>query len=141
MHKLRPHQAAGILISLLGLVVMAGYWTNERRLIHLTPEHFPMAFNVALCFLMAGAALVLPESRPEIQKKGQQAVGLLIAVLAGLSGLQDLLNSGFGIDELFATQWFDDRNPHPGRMAPLTSVGLLLVAGCFLLKHWLPSSR
>ncbi|MDB5948509.1 MAG: sensor protein, partial [Massilia sp.] len=42
---------------------------------------------------------------------------------------------------LFATQWFDDRNPHPGRMAPLTSVGLLLVAGCFLLKHWLPSSR
>jgi drug/metabolite transporter (DMT)-like permease len=94
MHKLRPHQAAGILISLLGLVVMAGWWTHQRRLIHLAPEHFPMVFNVALCFLMAGVALVLPESRPGIQKKGQQAVGLLIAVLAGLSGLEDLLNSG-----------------------------------------------
>src|SRR5690349_18795024 len=125
MRKLHPHQAAGILVSLLGLVVMAGWWTGQSRLVHLTPDYFPMLFNVALSFFAAGAALALPESRPALRKRGQQAAGLLVAVLALTVGLQDVLNTDFGIDQLFVTQWFDDGNPHRGRMAPLTSLGFI----------------
>jgi drug/metabolite transporter (DMT)-like permease len=86
MRKLRPHQAAGILISLLGLVVIAGWWTGQRRLVHLTPEYFPMAFNVALCFFLAGVALVVPESQADIRKKAHQAAGVLIVGLAVVTG-------------------------------------------------------
>jgi PAS domain S-box-containing protein len=141
MRKLWPHQAAGILISLLGLVVMAGWWAGQRRLVHLTPEFFPMAFNVALCFFVAGAALLLPESQPGLRQKGHLAAGLLIAGLAVAIGMQDVLDTDFGIDQLFVTQWIDNRNPHPGRMAPLTSAGFILTGACFLLMHRLRSSR
>jgi PAS domain S-box-containing protein len=141
MRKLWPHQAVGILVSLLGLVVMAGWWTGHARLVHLTPDYFPMAFNVALGFFMAGVALVLPDSQAGVRDKGRQAAGLLIAALGAVVGLQDVLNTNFGIDQLFVTQWFEDRNPHPGRMAPLTSVGFVLTGACLLLMHRLRSSR
>ncbi|QOL49063.1 PAS domain S-box protein [Massilia litorea] len=141
MRKLRPHQAAGILVSLLGLVVMAGWWTGQTRLVHLTPNYFPMLFNVALSFFVAGGALVLPESRPGLRERGQQAAGLLVAALAATIGLQDVLGTDFGIDQLFVTQWFDDGNPHPGRMAPLTSAGFILTGACLMLMQRLRSSR
>jgi PAS domain S-box-containing protein len=141
MRKLRPHQAAGILISVLGLVVMTGWWTGQPRLVHITPEYFAMPFNAALCFLLAGVALVLPESQPRIRKQGQQAVGLLIAGLGVVVCLQDLLHVDLGVDQLFATHWFDHLNPHPGRMAPLCGAGFLLAGTCFLLMHRLRSSR
>jgi PAS domain S-box-containing protein len=141
MYKLRPHQAAGILISLLGMLVMAGWWAQQRSLVHLLPGYFPMVFNVALSFFFAGVALMLPESQPAIRKKGQQAAGLLIVVVAGLAGLQNLIQIDLGIDQLFATQWFSDSNPAPGRMAPLTSVGFVLAGGCFLLMHQLRTSK
>ncbi|MDB5842085.1 MAG: hypothetical protein JWQ23_4037 [Herminiimonas sp.] len=141
MGKLRPHQAAGILIFLLGIVTIVGWWTQRQILLQFLPGFLPMVFNAALCFVLAGAALMLPESKPQLRRIVQQAAGILIICVAGSTGAQNLANADFGIDQLFAKLWFDDGNPHPGRMAPLTSLGFVLAGGCFLLVHRLPSSK
>jgi two-component system sensor histidine kinase/response regulator len=141
MRKLQLHQAAGILISLLGLVVMTGWFAHLRPLVKILPEQVPMSFNVALCFFVAGIALVLPGSQPGMRQQGRQAIAILLVALGGLAGLQHMLHPNLGIDQVFVTQWLDDGDPHPGRMAPLTSLGFVLAGGCFLLMHRLGSSR
>jgi PAS domain S-box-containing protein len=141
MYKLRPHQAAGILISFVGALVMAGWWTQQSRLVHLLPQYFPMVFNAALCFFLAGLALTIPDSQPTLKRQGQQAAGILLIGLAGAVGLQNLLHVDLGIDQLFARQWFVDSNPNPGRMAPLSSVGFVLAGACLVLMHRLGRSR
>jgi PAS domain S-box-containing protein len=141
MYKLRPHQAAGIFITLAGALVMAGWWSHHRTLVQPLSDLFPMVFNTALCFFLGGTALLLPESRPGLPDQGRRAAAILMIGVAGLAGLQNVLHADLGIDQLFATQWFIDSNPHPGRMAPLSSIGFVLAGSCFLLMHRLHSSR
>jgi PAS domain S-box-containing protein len=141
MYKIRSHQAAGVLISLLGLTVMVGWWSHQEMMVRVVPWSAPMAFNVALCLFLAGAALAMPESRPGLMKRGRQTAAILIAVVAGLISLQNVTGADFGIDQLFTRAWTYDDNPHPGRMAPPSSLAFLLAAVCFLLMHRLRESR
>ena len=44
---------------LAGALVMAGWWSQQRALVQPLPALFPMVFNSALCFFLAGTALRL----------------------------------------------------------------------------------
>ncbi|MEN3290845.1 MAG: hypothetical protein V7642_98, partial [Burkholderiales bacterium] len=140
MHNIRPHRAAGILIFTVGMAVMVAWWTAPHLLVMPFSGHVPMSFNSALCFLLAGAGLMLPESRPAMMQRAQQAAGMMMLVLAGLVGAQDVLNTDWGIDQLFATAFYGE-SPHLGRMAPLSSLGFVLAGVCFLLMHRLRKSK
>jgi PAS domain S-box-containing protein len=120
---------------------MTGWFTHQLPLLVLLPGHFPMSFNVALCFFMAGIALVLPGSQPGIRTRWQQGTAIVLVTLGGLAGFQNITHTDLGVDQMFVTQWFGDADPHPGRMAPLTSLGFVLAAGCFLFLHRLRASR
>jgi PAS domain S-box-containing protein len=140
MHKIRPHQAAGMFLALSGLAVMAVWLTHEQRLGQLLADYFPVAFNAALCFFAAGVTLLLPPSRPRACNAGQLAAAMVLVVLGGLSLFQNLAQVELGIDRPFATGLANDWQLPPGRMSPLASLGFVLAGSCFALLRRLRAS-
>jgi PAS domain S-box-containing protein len=141
MHKIRPHQVAGMFLALSGLAVMAGWLTHQQRLHELLADYFPVAFNAALCFFVAGVALLLPQSRPRAWNAGQLAATVVLVALGGLALFQNLTQADLGIDQSFATKLTNDALLPPGRMSPLASLGFVLAGICFILLHRLGTSR
>jgi PAS domain S-box-containing protein len=141
MQKIRPHQLAGIFLAMSGLAVMTGWLTHQQRLHQLLADHFPIAFSTALCFFVAGVALLLPQSRPRIWNAGLIAATVVLVVLGGLSMFQDFTHADLRIDQLLAAQTTHDGLPAPGRMSPLASLGFVLAGSCFILLRRLGTSR
>jgi PAS domain S-box-containing protein len=141
MHKIRPHQLAGMFLALSGLAVMTGWLTHQQRMHQLLADYLPVAFSATLCFFMAGLALLPPPSRPRTTKAAQLAATLVLAVLGGLSMLQHLSDADFGVDRLFTTPLLIDGLRPPARMSPLASLGFLLAAICFSVLRRLGTSR
>jgi PAS domain S-box-containing protein len=141
MHKIRPHQVAGIFLAMSGLAVMAGWLTHQQRLHQLLADYFPIAFGAALCFFVAGVALLLPQSRPRIWNAGLVTASVVLVVLGGLSMVQDFTHADPGIDRLFAAHIVNDGPLAPGRMSPLASLGFVLAGSCFVLLRRLGTSR
>ncbi|GGY00644.1 hypothetical protein GCM10007386_34420 [Pseudoduganella dura] len=128
-------------LALSGLAVMAGWLTHQQRLHQLLAEYFPVAFSAALCFFVAGVALLLPQSRPRIWNAGQSAATLLLLVLGGLSMVQNFTEADLGLDQLFVPPMVNDGYRPPVRMSPLASLGFVLAAGCFSMLGRLGTSR
>ena len=137
---LQVRRLGGMLLLLLGGTVMVGWSIRSQLLVQVLPGLVAMVFNTALCFVIAGGALVLQRSRPADGGAVQKAAGAAIACLALLAGLQNLVGVNLGIDELVFKAWLLDPNPHPGRMAPMTSIGFVLAGVFLLLQHRLQTS-
>lgn len=88
-----------------------------------------MQYNAALCFTLAGIALLALTA-------GWQSLGMLAAGIAGLIGFatfyQYLFGVNFGLDELFVEGYINKPTANPGRMAPNTSFCFLLSAAALL---------
>jgi PAS domain S-box-containing protein len=140
MHKIRPHQLAGIFLALSGMAVMAGWLTPQQHVHQLLADYLPVAFNGALCFFAAGVALLLPASRPRTMNAGQVAASVLLLVLGGLSLLQHFSQADPGIDQLFALRTVNDGPQPPARMSPLASLGFMLAASAFVMLRRLGRS-
>jgi PAS domain S-box-containing protein len=141
MHKIRPHQLAGMFLALSGLAVTTGWLMHQLRLHQLLAEYFPVALSAALCFLVAGVALLLPQSRPRTWYAAQLAATLVLVVLGGLSLFQNFTHADLGIDRLFESLMANDGYRPPARMAPLSSLGFVLAGCCFAMLHRLGTSR
>ncbi len=121
----------GLLLILLGLAVSAGWLMRIPELTLGVPDLRRMVLNTALCFLLLGQAVrLLPTSSSVKQRQG---LTLLVALLCILNLLQLALGQSLGIDLSALHAWADDGNPHPGRMALPTTIGLLLACGSLLL--------
>ncbi len=48
---------AGLFISIIGSIVMAGWLLKNQYLVQISPAFEPMKFNTALLFLITGAGL------------------------------------------------------------------------------------
>ncbi len=111
----------------LGATVIIGYWTQQPALTQIVAGQAAMVFNTALCFVLIGAALLLPVgTRHRLSSSCQVALGLLVMVLAASVLSQDLFDIELGVDSLLFDTWPAAPNPHPGRMAPNTALGLIL---------------
>lgn len=115
----------GVALLLLGVSVMLGWWLKIAPLVQIVPGFTAMVFNTALCFTLAGAALLLPE-RAHWRQRAQTIIGLTIALLAALILAQDIFGVDLAVDRLFNAEWLHDYRPHPTRMAPNTAVALIL---------------
>ncbi len=112
-------------LLLLGTSVMLGWWLKIAPLVQIVPGFTAMVFNTALCFTLAGAALLLPE-RVHWRQRAQTAIGFTIALFAALILAQDIFGVDLAVDHLFDAEWLHDYRPHPTRMAPNTAVALIL---------------
>ena len=124
---------AGAFLALLGLTVMTGWILHLPGLLQVLPGQVGMVFSTALCFALAGAALLIPGRWPTLRRRGQTALGGLIALAAGAMLVQYLTHTDLGIDLRSFHAWLSDPNPTPGRMAPNTALAFLLSGVALML--------
>src|ERR1700704_2704385 len=89
---------AGTLLALLGGTAMLGWWLKLSPLVRVLPGFTPMVFNTALCFVLAGGALLAPLSDPVRYRRVTTALGGALTIIAALVLAEHLLRLNLGID-------------------------------------------
>ena len=126
--------AAGLATLILGLIVIYGWHTRTLTLIQVLPTFVPMQYNTALGFVLCGASLLLicfGRSRWAVWTSS------FAAAVGGMTLLEYIVGTDFGIDELLMKHDITVGTSQPGRMAPNTAVCFTLIG----LTAALPSTR
>lgn len=121
-----------VLIILIGLSSLIGWWTKSILLVSLMPEWPPLYFNTAILVILSGIALFLYGQ--EENKKIKVAIaflGTLIIFFSALIASQDILGVNLGIDELFSQDWLT-KSDNPGRI-PLNTAIAFMISGLILI--------
>ena len=126
----------GWLLFLGCVPVMVGWLIHWPVWADLTLPGSAMVFNTALCLTLGGVALALPGVGLRAAGRVRTALGCVIAAIALLALLENILALDFGIDAAALHTWFVDSNPHPGRMAPNTALALLLGGAALAGDVW-----
>ena len=131
---------AGALTTLLGLVVIIGWQTNNVTLVQVLPTFVPMQYNTALGFVLCGLGLLAVIFG---RKRAALVFGGLAAAIGIATLLQFIFGLNFGIDQFFHDHDITVKTSHPGRMAPNTAlcftlIGLAVVARATLAR---PATR
>ena len=120
------------LCTMMGLIVLIGWYTNTIEFIQVLPTFVPMQYNTALGFLLAGVGLLA-------SFKDKETLGKIIFSIVGTIGfltlLEYLVGIDLGIDELFMKHYITVETSHPGRMAPNTALCFLLTSIAMLLSR------
>ena len=115
--------AAG-LSSVLGGIVLIGWYTHSITLIQVFPNFVPMQYNTAIGFLICGLGKLF-------LLFNHKRLAMLCAGVAGAIGFLTLVEYVFGvnlgIDELLMQHYVTVKSSQPGRMAPNTAL-------CFMLN-------
>ena len=109
---------SALLSGLLGLVVLAGWYTHNVYLIQVHPDFVPMQYNTALGFFFYGLGaglLFLGQGLPA------RICGGLVAAIGFLTLLQYAFGWDLRIDQLLMEHDITVKTSHPGRMAPNTA--------------------
>lgn len=133
MKRITLSRLSGLLLTMLGLMVMIGWYTHQINLITLVPGAISIAFNSACGFFLTGLVLLIPNSKPTLQKNAYIALGSILAVCAMLILSQNLFNYTLGIDQFFVHVWLPDQNPYPGRMGDNSAFAFLFAGLAFIL--------
>jgi PAS domain S-box-containing protein len=151
-------QLAGLCIGLLGMIVAIRWVFSSKTIAMLIPGSAQMGINTPVLFMAAGfccyfalrPAPTIPENRGLTPVFGNRWRRLLDAVWGLCAGLlvvlpllvlaEHIFDVSLGIDFVRVPTAPTASTPHPGRMAPNTSLGFLL-AGCALLlaRKWRPT--
>ena len=118
---------AGVLVA-LGYVVLVGWITRQAWILQPFPQMTAMVASTALCFVLAGVALIAAwgGEGDTLRRAIVRTVGIVLIAIPSVI----LIQSPFSMPQLFDwTQlhgWLDDGNPWPGRMAPNSCLGFIL---------------
>ncbi|HMH25354.1 MAG TPA: hypothetical protein VK542_02080, partial [Gemmatimonadaceae bacterium] len=127
---------AGGLVAILGAAALAGWALNIPAVITPTTGGYPILPLMALCFVLAGIALIMAVRRRRIASSDaiQQTLAALVATIAGLTLYEYLRGSSSGFDLLlFGDQVKRVSTIPPGRIA-INSAGSLLLFALALLS-------
>src|SRR5258706_4074886 len=133
MKPVSPSTAGGALLALLGGVVMFGWWMQSSPLVRVLPGFTPMVFNTALCFVLAGGALLMPVSDAQRHQRVTAVLGGALVTVATLVLAEHVLHLNVGIDWAPLHAWLRDSNPNPGRMSAGTASGFLMSGAVLIL--------
>jgi signal transduction histidine kinase len=127
---------AGGLVAILGAAALAGWALNTPAVTTPTTGGYPILPLMALCFVLAGIALIMAVRRKRTASTDaiQQTLAALVATIAGLTLYEYLRGSSSGFDLLL----FGDKVKRvstipPGRIA-INSAGSLLLFALALLS-------
>jgi len=127
------HQFLGLAIALFGATVVLRWIFQIEVIARLIPGSERMGLNTPLLFLAGGiACALLPVRRPTPQALLRLCIVLLL-VLPGLTMVQHLFDVNLGIDFVRTPTTPSAASPHPGRMAPNTTLGFLCAGLALLL--------
>ncbi len=126
---------AGLVVTVVGLAVVAGWALDIDRLKRVAPGLVTMKLNTAVCLALLGVG-VWVLSRPAVGPRASRAVGVLAAVVALLGAatlVEYVTGSDLRIDDPFGLDRVDAIDTsEPGRMSPMTAVAVCAVAGALL---------
>lgn len=133
---------AGWLVSLVGLIVFAGWVLDVTWTRQLVPGSPTMKANTALAFICAGGAVGMICARHPGRWRRLIATGC--AMLVTLIGLATLIEYGTGRDLGIDQRLFPDpataAELHPGRMAIPSALSFSLI-GVAIIALWLDRPR
>ena len=121
-----------LVLILLSLSVMLGWFFNIPAMVQIQPQWVPMQFNTALCFLLSGLGLFWMKKDCS---KFCIAITLSLLAIASLTLSQYIFNYNLGLDELFIKHTITTNTSHPGRMAPNTAFCFILTSIAFILNR------
>lgn len=116
--------ALSILLIMLGISVIIGWYTKQIYLIQVLPNFAPMQFNTALGFLIAGLSLIFLN----YLKSLSILLSIILFLLGFITFLQYLFGFNTGLDQLFMSHYISVKTSHVGRMAPNTALCFSLSA-------------
>src|SRR5438094_8875042 len=111
----------GALLVLLGGTVMVGWAMQLSLLVRVLPGFTPMVFDTALCFVLAGGALLAPFSDAGGYRRVTTVIGSSVVFGGALVLAEHLLRKDLGIDWSSLHAWVHDSNTTPGRMSAGTA--------------------
>ena len=121
----------GLALLALGLVTVCGWLAHVPALTQWFLGAVPMVFDTGLSFACVGLALAAGSGSWGRRLRLALALGLLL--LNGAALVEHALDRSLGVDLPGLHTWFDYGNTRPGRMAPNTALGFLLVASTLLV--------
>jgi signal transduction histidine kinase len=127
---------AGGLVAILGAAALAGWALNIPAVTTPTTGGYPILPLMALCFVLAGIALIMAVRRKRSASTDaiQQTLAALVATIAGLTLYEYLRGSSSGFDLLlFGDEVKRVSTIPPGRIA-INSAGSLLLFALALLS-------
>ncbi|MGE0683836.1 MAG: PAS domain S-box protein [Candidatus Binatia bacterium] len=122
--------AAGGFSLVLGILVLTGWFAHIPLLVQLRPTLAPVQPNTAVLFILSGLGLLTLVTE-RLHLTG--IAGALAVLICTLTLLEYLLHADFGIDQVLLTSTVTAAVTHPGRMAPNTAMGFVLVGVSLLL--------
>jgi PAS domain S-box-containing protein len=137
-------QAAGVLASALGGLVLLGWWFGSEALKSIVPGSSPLKPNIAAGMLLCGALLVLL-SREKISNRLRRVSWMITSVV--LLVAVATLGEYFFTWDLGIDRWLVHEFPasmgtlNPGRMMPTTAFCFVLVGAALLAEAQLVPPR
>ena len=120
---------------LLGGTVMLGWGLQLAPLVRVMPEYPQMVLNAAICFALAGSALLVPISDPVFHRCSTAFLGGALVLIASLVLAEHLLQTDLGIDWDPVHAWLPDPLTR-GRMPAVAASGFLMGGAALLLALW-----
>jgi hypothetical protein len=121
---------AGLGTAALGGAALIGWAVGSRFLKQLVPGPPSTCPAAAVCLILLGIAVITLVRRPRGQWFGA-AAAVAAGLIAGVSVLEYALDRDLLVDHVLFGEAVD-REPHGGRMALATAVGLLLMVSAVL---------
>jgi len=119
-------------IVALGAIAVTGWILHSAAMVSFGLGLLPVVFSTGLCLCLCGTALWLT-CRQGAGARRTRTVFAIFVTLLGCAMLGEfLLDKSFGVDFAFLHTWYDYGNKSPGRMAPNSAAGFILI-GCAIL--------
>lgn len=129
---MRADRVVGTLLLGLGINTMLGWSLRVPAMVEIVRGHVPMVFNAGLCFALTGLALWLNDRDRRLPRT---LVGWALLVLGTLTLAEHVVDASLGIDMAWVHHWYDYGNTRPGRMAPNTALGFMLIGSVNIVLH------
>jgi hypothetical protein len=127
-------RASAIFSTVVGTLVLWGWFTGAVSLTVLQPGLASMKVNPAICIVLCGVSLWLmfrghiESARRESTSTVGRCVAFIVFVMGSTPLAEYFLHLDLGIDQLLVIDRFVDGHSVPGRMAPHTALCFVLLA-------------
>jgi sensor domain CHASE-containing protein len=120
----------GVVAALLGVTVLIGWYLHLPALIQLRPGFAPMQYNSAVCFILAGCAVLsLSFGR---RSRLPATLGFLVTAIGTATLAEYLSQIDLGIDQALFHSYITDGISCAGRMSPVSAFCFTLAGLAFL---------
>ena len=137
LRSLTISRVFGLLAALLGAELIAGWALHNELMVRILPTSNLVSLNTAIGFVLVGITLALGDTHRRAKARRFTAIALLVVFSAILT--EDIFDVALGLDWASLHQRVVDGSPRPGRVAPNTCVGFLLLGIALFVFDKTPS--